>query len=244
MPGKRHIVDYGLAWSGLNMRHEAVAGRFVHSGEPRRRKVAIYGAGLGREGIARCLADPSWEVWALNTIPPLVHTATGSQIRADRWFDIHQAKAQSADDMRWIAGMQVPIYVPQDLLSGGPMCVEYPLERVECESGMSYWACTFAYQIALAMDEGFREIALFGVELSRGTMRERTVEWACVSFWIGLAMGSGITVTLPSAKAHRLCRHPFRYGFEYDEEIRDVKDYIAEARQADAEDAVRESVGG
>lgn len=207
---------------------------------PPRRKVAIVGAGRG--GDEAPLDDPEWEVWLLNTIPMYDRAR---RLRCDRWFEIHEKKAQSADDLRWIAQCPVPLYVPPDLLESSPMAVRYPLERIEHRFGQ-YWACTFAYQIALALDEGFREMGLYGVELALGTPRERTVEWACVSWWLGLAEGRGVTIQLPARSW--LGQHRYRYGWEYDEEKRYVELYVDAHARADARAAAsgsaQVSVGG
>lgn len=198
-----------------------------------RKKVCIYGAGKGK--MEAPLDDDAWEVWALNLCPPL---DLAGWVRCDRWFDIHQRKAQSADDLLWIAACPVPIYVPVDLLDAGPNCVRFPLERLQ----WGPFACTFAYQIALALAEGFTEIGLHGVELPYGTERERTFEWASVNWWIGFAQARGVRFHLPSETL--LGHHPCLYGLEYDMEKRAVEDHLTLLRQWDEMDSRRKSVGG
>lgn len=217
----------------------------LNAAEPNgRRKVCIYGAGLGKNEAP--LDDPEWSVWALNLVPPIDKLG---RLRCDLWFDIHQRKAQTADDLRWIAMCPVPIYVPPDLADASPRAVAYPLDEVEETLRSRYWTCTFAYQIALAMhfnatakvpaynhtrgDSALEpcdecrthldaqrlvtDIGLYGVELAFGTERERTVEWACTAYWIGRAQQSGIRIHTP--RRSLLGRHFARYGFEYTEEI-------------------------
>lgn len=204
-------------------------------------RVCIYGAGYGSAEAP--LEDESWVVWALNLIPPL---DSQMRLRCDVWWDVHQRVAQTEDDLRWIAQCPVPIYVTPDLLSLGPHCVSYPLHSVKAYGGS--FACTFAYQVALALSLGVKEIGLYGVELSLGTTRERTVEWANLSWWMGFASARGVTFRLPSGAETRLGTHQFDYGFEYMAEIEDVKRYL---RILDRGDAMRrklkiegESVGG
>jgi hypothetical protein len=116
----------------------------------------------------------------------------------------------------------VPIYTAgQDCEN--PNAVPYLIEDIVAKYP-DYFAVTFAYEMALALHEGFSEIGLFGVELPRGTLRERTVEWACLHFWIGLARGRGIRVTLPADSP--LVWHPARYGLEYDAEVEGVEAYL------------------
>jgi len=213
-----HLADAHYPLSPLNMPPtilDHAEGMLVHSA---RKRVCIYGAGRGREEAP--LDDISWEVWALNLVPPM---AADNTLRCDRWFDIHQRTAQTPDDMRWIATCPVPIYVPQDLLRTGPNCVRYP-QRILNKYASAPFACTFAYQIALALEEKFEEIGLYGVELAYGTARERTVEWASTSWWIGYATAKGVKFTTPEKS--RLGIHPKLYGFDYDAEIADVDEYI------------------
>lgn len=235
-----HLADYPLELSPLNRPPKIVsrAGGLLSFEEPPQR-VMIVGAGFGRE--AAPLSAPGWTVFALNLIPPLDRHG---RLRADLWWDIHQRAAQTKDDLRWIGDKcPVPIFVPPDLVDAGPQCVRFPIEAVEAEFGGGYWTCTFAYQIAYAMMIGAREIALYGVELAYGTPRERTVEYACVSWWLGYAEAKGVQVTLPFGS--RLGSHPHRYGLEYQAEIDDVNDLMT--RLAMADDALgrhRASMGG
>jgi hypothetical protein len=185
----------------------------------RRRKVAIVGAGFGREQAP--YDDPEWEVWALNVVGAWDREG---RLRADRWFELHERKAQSADDLRWIAKVPCPIYVPDDLLDASPMAVRFPVEMLEGAYG-GYFTCTFAYQLALALAEGFHEVGLYGVELAFGTERERTVEWACVSWWMGFLEGRGVRFSLPVATM--LGHHAYRYGLQYDEEKAHVERYLS-----------------
>lgn len=205
---------------------------------PPRSAVAIVGAGAGREEAP--YNDPQWEIWGLNAVPPL---DSMNRIRADRWFELHEMSAQSEDDMAWIRSCPFPIYlVPQaadqilDARERGPiehdipMAVRYPIEAIEQRYG-SYFTCTFAYQMALAAYEGFTDVGLFGVELSLGTRRERTVEWACVSWWMGFLEGQGVRVHLSSQSL--LGRHPFRYGIEYEQEKHYVERMVAKNAEFD-----------
>lgn len=200
--------------------------------EPRRDYVAIVGAGPGKEFAP--YENPMWEVWSLNAIPSCDRLR---RLRVDRWFEMHEMHAQSADDMEWIAKCPVPLYMVPNASSwdgtwGNHSAnqVRYPLERVEADSA-SYFACSFAYMIALALLEGFKGIGVYGCELCYGTERERTVEWACVSWWLGLCEGRRIDVCLPPDT--HLGYHRYRYGIDYDAEKRDVEQYVTLMRQSD-----------
>lgn len=212
---------------------------------PNRTKVALIGAGPGREFAP--YDDPEWEVWALNVVG--AWDGRG-RLRCDRWFEMHEMHAQSQDDLAWMRKCPVPIYlVPQAMDALGsvlvptaagteaheswPNAVRYPLEEIEARLG-GYWACTFAYQMALVLWEGVAtDLGLWGVELAVGTARERSVEWANVSWWLGLAEGRGLRIHLPVGSS--LGRHPARYGIEYDKEKRVVERYVARMGQGDVQ---------
>ena len=222
-PKRPHLADrwQALGFSRLN-------GGLAAAGTARR-KLCIYGAGLLNQYAP--LNDADWEIWTCNLIAP--RDATG-HLRADAWFDLHQREAQTADDLRWIAACPVPIYLPPDLMDASPRAVAYPLQAIEQRFRTRYWTCTFAYQIALALyqnAESLREwgsprwtdLGLYGVELAYGTARERTVEWACVAYWLGRAQEQGVRVHVPQGSC--LGQHVARYGFEYRRELDAVKDY-------------------
>ncbi len=78
--------------------------------------------------------------------------------------------------------------------------------------------------IALAVEEGFGEIGLFGVDLNLGTARERTLERLCVLWWLGYAQGKGVKVTVPFGSS--LLDHPLRYGYDYHTENEWCKVYL------------------
>jgi hypothetical protein len=222
-----HLAYRNFEPSPLNMRYTATDGHLMYpAAQQPRRKVCIYGAGLYRDEAP--LEDPEWEVWALNLVAPLDRQG---RLRCDRWFDIHQRCAQTEDDLRWIAKCPVAIYVPPDLKDASPNAVAYPLDFVERQFGPN-WACTFAYQIALVLAErAATDIGLYGVELAYGTARERTVEWACTSYWIGRAEERGLNIHLPERSL--LGRHFARYGFEYARELELTKRYTDSMKQAD-----------
>jgi hypothetical protein len=222
-----HLADREFAHSPLNDPPEVLDRYSADFDWGSRRKVLIYGGGLGKREAP--LDDPGWSVWAINLIPPLDWRG---QLRADLWFDLHQRGAQTEDDMRWISGCPFPIVVPPDLMDATERAVEFPLTRIRSEFPNAPLACSFAYQIALALSEGFKEIGLFGVELAYGSPRERTVEWASVNWWLGLAEGRGVKIHRPLNS--RLGRHPRLYGLEYDEEIKDTRHYLRMVREIEA----------
>lgn len=171
-------------------------------------KAAIIGCGPSRDLAP--WQDDSWCFYALNEIP---------QRRFDRHFELHPRSVQNDRELAWLAQCPTPCYVLDLAEWEGtvPNAVQFPLERVlDVTRGRRYFTCTFAFQIALAITEGAHEIGLWGVDLDWGTERERLVEKPCVEYWIGLAEGRGIAVTLP--RVTPLCSRQYLYGYAYHKE--------------------------
>ena len=143
------------------------------------------------------------------------------RLRADRWFEIHPPTTdiQNEYDMQWLRECPVPIYTTEPFPEN-PNAVVFPVDRL-ANKFTDYFSCTFAYQIALALAEGFEEIAIHGLQLAYGTQREATVERACVDWWLGYAEGRGVRVTIPEGDF--VAKHWFRYGFDYTNEAETVK---------------------
>lgn len=214
-----------------------VDGRVVYRDERQRRKrVAIAGA----PGMRRMpWEDETIECWAMNNC---WETARDSQrrIAASRWWEQHQIfpsaggkhageAIQNENDMKWIACCPVPLYTTEPYPSN-PNALVWPVGYYAARY-RDYFTCTFAYQIAQAIEEGFEEILVYGLELLLGTKREATVESSCVNYWLGLAEGKGIKVTLDRhgavlADKQFLLYHPYRYGHDYWQESDLVLDYI------------------
>jgi hypothetical protein len=205
----RSLLNWGIV---------ADAERGVVRCSPYRSKVAILGAHPGSRALAP-LDDPEWEVWAMNS---MVHRDRGGRVRADRCFELHPLAAQSERDWAFLRDPPAPVYLfePDARVPGS---VRYPIGRVEEAFGIwpgrpgDLFACTMAYQVALAILERFETIAFFGVELDQGTPRERTVERTSLAWWCGMAAGRRIEVRLPFGST--MLTHPLRYGYDYEGEV-------------------------
>lgn len=215
------------------------AGGVVHC---EHKKAAIIGAGLDR--VDAPWADPTWCVWALNEI---------WQMRYHRHFELHPMAVQSVRELRWLERCPVPCYVldladsqrldvPDDRpdpvgnperdyrrFAGVANAVEYPKARVlAATNGREYFTNSFAYQLALALADGFEEIGLWGVGLYEGSARERTAELACLEYWMGVADGRGVKLTVGP---RWLGRRPYLYGYHYMDELRWTKNELLRLRK-------------
>jgi hypothetical protein len=64
--------------------------------------------------------------------------------------------------------------------------------------------------LAMAMDEGYKEIHLYGVDMANGS--EYQDQRPSCEYFIGLARGAGIIVAIPSTSD--LLKTPILYGYE------------------------------
>lgn len=195
--------------------------------EPKREKVAIVGAASLTRYLAP-LDDPTWEIWAMNSMRHIGR----SGLRADRCFEMHPLSIQSAADWDFLRDPPAPVYM-FDVYPEVPLSVRFPMDRIEEAFDVGpgrpgdLFACTMAYQVALAILEGFKTIGFFGIELDRGLARERTIERTSVAWWCGFAQGRGVEVRLPFWST--LLTHPMRYGYDFPGEMNWVNRWLTEA---------------
>lgn len=203
----------------------------------RTEKVAIVGFAPSSMKLAP-YADDSWEIWTLNNIYACFNVP-----RWDRWFELHRnfreypamhdtridphnivmgdarPVTKSMSHLEWLQKQTTerPIYFvePQPDI---PAAVPYPIEAIKqwCDQAKfkAYFTNSISYMIALAIAEGYKSIAIYGVDMA--AEGEYQKERPSVEYWIGLAQAMGIEVILP--KESELLKSRF-YGFERDNEF-------------------------
>src|SRR3990167_8760429 len=167
-------------------------------------KVALLGTA---PGYARApYGDPTWEIWGLNDAYDLFGPCT-------RWFELHgdtplTRARRSLHHFDRIAALEMPVYY----LHGEPptpTAIKLDTDAL-ARVGRDYFACTTSYQIALALQEGATDIALYGLPFAAN--REVVVERPCVAYWLGVAEGRGVRVSVEHDEPVGLLRHPYRYA--------------------------------
>lgn len=178
-------------------------------------KVAIVGTAPGWERAP--YGDPSWSIWGLNDLYEL--WPHDSLPKFSAWWELHgdtpltRARRREGHFER-VKALGIPVYY----LHGEqptPDSIKLDVDAL-AKVGRDYFACTNAYQIALALSLGATEIGLYGTPLQSN--REVVVERPCVCYWIGLAEGRGVKVTVEHSQSVGLMRHPYRYALDDESE--------------------------
>jgi len=131
-------------------------------------KVAIIGTAPSSRMLAP-YADKTWKIWAcspgnMNILP-----------RVDRWFEIHSTLHWPENAhygrpyLEYLKKLDIPVYA-QPIYANPhgelPKATPFPKDKVVAEFGPYFFTSSFAWMIALAIMEGAKEIALFGVDMA------------------------------------------------------------------------------
>ena len=92
-----------------------------------------------------------------------------------------------------------------------PKSQAFPLEEAVEKFGTPYFSNTIAYMTCYALLQGAKEIEFFGV--NQAGSHEYTEEKGSVEYWIGIAVGMGVKVTI-NGKDSQLLKHKGRYHSE------------------------------
>lgn len=173
-------------------------------------KVAIVGhCPDSRELIP--FGDPEWEIWGLNQVYAEIDLP-----RWDRWFEMHtreifHSTPRNANHLEWLREQARPIYM-QQVHADIPASRAYPIKQALNHFGPRFGS-SVPYAFALAIMEHAESIGLWGVDMGHRT--EYGLQRPNMFYWIGLYVGLGGHLVLPSTSA--LCEPSICYG--YDPEI-------------------------
>lgn len=150
------------------------------------RKVAVVAK--GPTAILAPFWDPNWEIWGLTQV---------RYPRVDRLFDPHgpgHDTPRRGEHAQHANEHDIPVWCDPDVVSAYEHGVSYPLDAVVVDIGRSYFECTMAYMMALALYERVPHIGLWGVHLT--TSDEYVNQRANIAWLIGLAEGRGVEVEI------------------------------------------------
>ena len=97
--------------------------------------------------------------------------------------------------------MKVPLVAPFKY-EQIPLSERFPIEECVKEFGRPYFSDTIGYMVAYAMLKGAKEIDTYGV--NQASSAEYFYEKAGVEYWLGIAVGRGIKVTVHGDKSELL----------------------------------------
>lgn len=171
------------------------------------RKFAIVGYTPTAIEALPLLDDPEWEVWGMNNLH-LQSWVAPHVSKFGAWFDLHptQLIERDAAHAAWLAAGAngVPVWT-WEAVEKWPTTRAYPRDLILQRFGR-YFTNTVSWQLALAilriMDttDGPRapegsHIAVFGIDMATGS--EYALQRPSVEYYLGVAAGAGIQITLP-----------------------------------------------
>jgi hypothetical protein len=162
----------------------------LHS-DPRRR-IAIVGKAPSSLAMAP-YHDDSWQIWTLSDLV-LCRQAP----RYDVHFELHNheiIKRERLPYWQWLCNAaHKPLYLrsPSEEI---PAALVYPKEEIVGAFG-DYFTNTVSWMLALAINMQPAEIGVWGVDMA--TSDEYRAQRPSCEFFLGVAAGRGIAVTLPA----------------------------------------------
>lgn len=118
-------------------------------------------------------------------------------------------------------------------------CIVYPRNEIAGRFGTDYFSDSCCYMIALAIYQGFTHLSLYGFEYGWGTKYE--VEKPCVSMWLGIALGMGLSISLYGDECE-LFKTVDGFVYSYGDEQSYPRENIKMARFSPPADGVEFSV--
>ena len=152
------------------------------------KKLTIIGTGYGWENAPH---GDDLEVWGITYLPTLrkdVNNVIDMNVYDDlRWGRFEQERNERVID--WCEENDVP-YICLD---------NYPIDEIEKHFCVDYFSNTVDYALALGIYKGFKEIHLYGVNVTHDS--EYAYQKPGIDFWCGVAIGRGIKVVIPGKKS-------------------------------------------
>ncbi len=210
------------------------------------KKIAIVGCSDSKDLAP--YDDTSWEIWSMNN-------AYAHVKRRNLWFEIHPIKFENGKyyrrklikpgifkyvtDFRGanvqayleeLAALDIPVLMQKkwDII---PKSEVYPLEKATQTFG-TYFTNSVSYMIAFALMQGATDIGCYGVDMATGS--EYGPQRPSCEFFLGIAAGMGVKVTVPPAAD--LLKTKFLYGFQereqaaWEEKITGIRTSLAQRK--------------
>ena len=112
------------------------------------------------------------------------------------------------ETIKRINGMKIPFIGPYKY-EEIPLSEAFPIEECVKQFGLPFFTNTICFMIAYALMQGAKEIELFGV--NQAGSHEYMEEKGGVEYWLGMATGMGVKVTIHGHNS-QLLRYKGRTG--------------------------------
>lgn len=155
-------------------------------------KIALVGGAPSSQMLAP-FDDEGQEIWVLGN-----QLKDYSGKRVTRIFEIHDDLAtQHPQYAERLAGLGIPLVVGEKFPIKADHIKVFPFGEARKFFGRDYLTSSAAYMMALALIERATEVALYGFDMAVDDA-EYFHQRDCLHAWIGLAMGRGVKVAIPS----------------------------------------------
>jgi len=174
----------------------------------KKKKVAIIGTVPHK--LKAPFNDNDFEIWAI------AHACLGEPLpRVDRIFEIHKwdEVVKWGSPQAWKMFPDIPVYLIE-ARKDVPHSVAFPFSDLEEKFQIfehrreCYFTNSISEMIALAIDEGFEEIHVYGVNMSHHT--EYEFQKPSCEYFLGYAKAKGIKIYVPPESD--LCKSFYIYG--------------------------------
>ena len=194
-----------------------------------KKKVAILGT-VPHKMMAP-FKDEEFEIWAI------AHACLGEPLpKVDRIFEVHpwEEVIKWKSDLAWKIHPNIPVYLREartDVKGSITFPFEYLAKKYNIFDDRKevLFTNSISEMIVLAVDEGFEEIHVYGVNMSHNT--EYGTQKPSCEYFLGLAKGKGIKIHIPTESD--LCKSFFIYGKQEEENqdlIKKIDDRIGWAQ--------------
>jgi len=182
------------------------------------KSVYILGSGDSGWGFQNRAFPEGSEVWGVNNMP-IKHP----QVPWTRIFEVHAFQNKNGTWLRKgqemfrdltvndyvdkLNALDIPIYVldhPETPFTNAAT-IDLPTLRSKYRD---FFSTTLSYELALALEESFTHIDLLGVDMTLSS--EYRDQRPSVTYFIGLAEGRGVVVTLPETSP--IVKNDYAYG--------------------------------
>lgn len=174
--------------------------------EPQPLKVALVGTAPSSRMLAP-FNDPSWKIWGCSP------GNQGILPRIDMWFELHgnllwpEHKHYGEPYIKWLKEQKFPIYMQDQSLV--PHALVFPHKELVKEFGPSFFTSSFSWMMAFAINQGAKEIALFGIDMA--SRDEYILQRPGFYFFKHIAEKKGIKVSAPNESD--IMMPPGLYGY-------------------------------